>query len=184
MKHTLWATVAILATGCNTVVNPFVHMAPDYSKVDTETLAKAAQEIEQAVREGNRDPQIPDRNGIVVGSDVIRQSIRTRAARFERLNEFLDTGHAMEGRNGLVYILRTKDYKQATTRKQRDRNALLVQSENGDRWALYEGIVESGDFPSSVLSAVQDTFYRVRIEALGSGHKYENESGAVVVKGQ
>ncbi len=184
MKCSAFGAFMVVLMGCGTVTNPFVHIKPDYSQLPVEAMRKVARDIEQAVQSGNRDPQIPDRDGIVVNTDLVRQSIRTRAARSEYLNAFLDTGHAMEGRDGLVYILRTKDYKKSTTSRERDRNALLIQGENADRWTLYEGVLKAGHFSPRSLSAIQEIFYQARLDAMPQGHKYEDASGAIVRKGE
>ena len=120
----------------------------------------------------------------MVSTDAVRQAIRMRAARATQVAAFLETGHAMEARNGLLHILRTKAYKQATTRRERDRNALLVLGENRDRWALFEGVLEASDLRSRSLSAVQAVWHEARVAAMPDGYKYESPSGEVVCKGQ
>jgi len=172
----------LMALGCSTVVRPFVHIKPDYSEVPEDALREAALEIEKAVQAGKRDAQIADRAGLVLDAESIRQAIRTRAARAELLNEFLDTGHVYEGNRGLVVILRTKAYKEATTRRQRDRNALLVMGENNNRWAIYEGLIKAGDLSPKSLSAIQDAFRQARAQCMKTGQKYEEAAGEIVVK--
>ena len=172
----------LMAFGCSTVVRPFVHLKPDYSELPADALREVALEIEKAVQAGDRDAQIADRAGLVLGDDAIRQGIRTRAARAELLNEFLDTGHVYEGNRGLVVILRTKAYKEATTRRQRDRNALLVMGENSNRWAIYEGLIKASALSPKSLSAIQDAFHQARVQCMKTGQKYEDATGAVVVK--
>ena len=185
MKHIrVFLGLVLVAAGCTSVINPLVHMKPDYTDLPVEAMREVAGEIEQAVRDGNREPQIADREGIVVNDDLIVQAIRTRAARFERLDQFLDTGFAKEGRNGLVYVCRTKEYKKATTRRERDRNAHLVMNENNDRWALYESIIKAGKFPPRSLSAVQEIFHQARVNTMSKGQKFEDDSGQAVRKGK
>src|SRR5690606_28358142 len=106
-----------------------------------------------AVQQGIREPEIADREGIVVSSDTVRQAIKTRAARYERFNEFRNTGFAYEKRNGLAEVRTGRDYQQETQKKERDRNALLVMSENQDRWALYEGIKDASNLAPAALPA-------------------------------
>jgi len=172
----------LMALGCSTVVRPFVHLKPDYSELPADALREVALEIEKAVQAGDRDPEIADRAGLVLGGDAIRQAIRTRAARAELLNEFLDAGHAYEGNRGLVVILRTKAYKKATTRHQRDRNALLVMGENNNRWAIYEGLIKASALSPKSLSAIQDAFHQTRVQCMKAGQKYEDATGEIVVK--
>ncbi len=182
MKHTLLIAVIALVAGCTSVATSMVHMKPDYSQLPEQAMRDLANELEQAVQMGNRTPAIADREGIVVNTDLILQTIRTRAARIERVNALLGTGHVVEKRNGLLYIIRTKAYKKSTTRQQRDRDALVVMGENGDRWALYEGLLEASQFPPRALSAIQEIFHIARVEAMPRDAKYEDASGNVMSK--
>ncbi len=181
--HCVILSAILLLAGCSTVHNPFWRIKADYSNLPETALRAVAADIEQAVAEGNREPDIPDRDGVIVNRPEIRQAIRARAARRGILSEFLDTGHAYEKRNGLVYLLPSKEYRKSTKRRQRDRNALLIMNENNDRWTLYEGIVKASNLPPRALSAVQEIFYQARIERLSPGHKYENLEGEIVEKG-
>jgi hypothetical protein len=171
-----------LAAGCASVVNPFTHLTPDYSIVPENALRAVAVEIETAVAAGDRDVQIQDREGVVVSTPEIQQAIRTRAVRAALVKAFLDSGHACEQRSGMLNTLRSGDYKRSTSKRDRDRNALVVMGENSDRWALYEGIVAASKFPPRARGAVQDAFYRARLEQLGAGQKYEAEDGQIVSK--
>ncbi len=182
MRFIVLALLVAVAGGCQSVVQPFVSLKPDYTKLPADTLREIAREIETAVAEGNRDPQIADRDGIVVSDDVVRQAIRTRAARNERLSEFRATGFAYEKRNGLAEVRTGRDYQRATSRRERDRNALLVMSENQDRWALYEGIQDASRLAPAALPAIQRIFYEERIKLLPPGQPYEDDSGNIVTK--
>ena len=184
IKYVVHCALLAALAGCGTLANPFVHMKPDYTELPADTLREVAREVELAVQAGERDPRIPDRDGVVIDTELLRQSVRTRAARSEILNTLLDTGFAVEGGNGLVYILRTKNYKKTTKSKERDRNALIVMSENADRWALYEGVLKANDFSPRSLSAVQAIWHDARVAAMRPGQKYENAEGAVVRKGE
>jgi len=179
----LLAGIAVVLAGCSTVVRPFTHIAPDYSELSVDDMRAIAYEVEQAVQQGNRTPEIADRAGIVINDPAILQAIRTRAARLELLNEFRNSGFAVEQRNGLIEIRTGGDYSEAFTRRQRDRNALLILRENQDRWTLYEGILESSNLGRKSLSAIQRIFYEERVKTLPDGQKYEDESGADVAKG-
>lgn len=182
MKRYLLVSIVVACGGCVSLGNPFVHIKPNYAKLPAEVMKQVALEIEQAVQKGEREPNIADRDGIVVNTDIIKQAIRTRAARSEIVNVFLDSGHAFEAQNGLISVLRTKDYKKSSTSKQRDRNALLVMSENENRWALYEGIVEASKLPSGSHSAVQAIFHDARIQCMTVGQKYEDAAGNMKAK--
>ena len=173
----------VVVTGCHTVSNPFVHMAPDYSEVPTEQVEALAAEIEAAVTSGNREFTPGDRNGLVVSDERVVQAARTRIARSELIGDFLDSGHAWERNNGLIAILRTREYKKARTRREKDRDALLIVSENQDRWAIYEGLVKANNLSPRALSAIQEIFYKARIQLLDEGNAYEDTSGQNVVKG-
>lgn len=166
-------TVAVAA--CSSMGNPFGRLKPDYSEVPLAALREVADEIEQAVHYGNRNARIADRGGIIVNTEAIRQAIRSRAARSELIEAFRDTGHACEKPNGRLYILRTRAYKKYGTRKDRARKALLVLSENNDRWTLYEGIVKASNLPPGALSAVEETFFKARLAYLDPEHVCEQE---------
>jgi len=162
--------------GCHS----FVRMKPDYSELPVESLREVARAIEQAVVDGVREPSLPSHDGIVVSGDAVLQALRTRAARSELITGFRDTGHVAEMRNGTIAIVNSREYKKDSRRGDRSRNALLVMSENDDRWTLYEGLVEDNNFPPRSLSAVQRTFFEARVESLGTGHRYENEQSELV----
>jgi hypothetical protein len=157
-------------------------MKPNYSVLPADAVREVARDVERAVQRGDRDAPIADRGGVVVGDETVKQAIRMRATRSKLLNEFLSSGHAREDRNGLVSILRTKEYKKSTTARDRDRNALMIMSENADRWTTYEGIVKASKMPSKALTAVQEIFHEARVESMTPGQKFEDTSGATVVK--
>lgn len=184
MKRFVLTLLLLLpVTGCNTVnvANPFTALKPDYAELPVDSLRAAALDIERAVKEGNREFTPATAEGLKLDSPELLQAIRTRAARKELVQGFLNTGHAFEQSNGLLGILRTRDYKESGTSRDRDRNALMVMGENNDRWTLYEGILKVNHYPDRALSAVQDIFYQARVEVLDAGQKYGAE-GEVVVK--
>ncbi|MCP4643468.1 MAG: YdbL family protein [bacterium] len=176
-RYILMLTVlGLTASGCHT----FVRIKPDYAELPTESLRTVALEIEQAVRDGNRTPEIADRDGIVINSDIAIQALRTRAARSELVDQFRDSGFACERPNGLIDILNSKEYKNSRGRHAKDRDALLVYSENQDRWRLYESIRKDSNFPPRSLSAIQQIFYETRLQCMKNGQKYEDAAGEVV----
>lgn len=183
MIRALLLAGVIVVAGCQSVPNPFVHMTPDYSEVPTEQVEAVAAEIEAAVASGNRDFSLSDRDGLIVADERVIQGVRTRIARSELIGEFLDSGHAWERSNGLVAILRTREYKKAKRRREKDRDALLIVSENQDRWAIYEGLVNANNLSPRALSAIQEIFYKARIPLLDEGNAYEDLSGNLVRKG-
>jgi hypothetical protein len=172
----------ILLSGCVHVANPFMRMAPDYSDMPVETMHEIAHEIEAAVKAGEREARIEDRDGIIVNTPEIEQAIRTRAARSELVRDFLSSGHAIEKHNGLIAILRTRAYKDAATPRERDRNALLVMGENNNRWAIYEGIVDASRLSPKNLSAIQAIFHEERVKLLAPGQRHETPDGTEAVK--
>lgn len=176
-----WVIGCALLGGCQSVANPFLYMKPDYSDLPADSLKTLALEIETAVQGGVRNPEIPDRDGLVL-NDQVRQAIHTRAARSELLNEFRAAGYGRELSNGLIEILRTKDYRQNTTSKERDRNAILIMSENADRWTIYEGIIDASNLPSRSLSAVQQIFFQARLQLLPAGQLYQDVNGDTTAK--
>ena len=160
---------------------PLLGGRPDFTTLPDQAMRDIAREIEQAVARGEREFDIADRDGIVLDPQV-RQAIRTRAARAEILSEFLDQGWGGEQRSGLVKLLSDRAYKQATTRRQRDRDALLVMNENENRWILYEGIVKGSNLPPKSLDAIQAIFHEARVAELKSGQRYEDAAGEWVAK--
>ena len=160
-----------------------MRVVPDYADVPVDDLKQVAAEIENAIHEKVRDPDVKNRGAVVVETDAIKQAVRTRAARAHLVEAFLETGHLIEASNGLVSILRTSDYKHFGTSRDRDRNAQLVLGENGDRWALYEGIVKASNLSPKSLPAVQHIFFEAHLAVLPDGTKFEDESGNVAYKG-
>ncbi len=184
MKSRLLVLSIVVAAGCSTIANPFVHQKPDQSSVPMDALKTVALAIEQAVEKGDRDAVVADQGGIVLSDEVVKQAIRTRAIRSALVTEMRGSGFACEKRNGMLYVLRSTKYKKATTSKDRDRDAGIVMSENTDRWTLYEGIAKTSKLPSRSLSAIEQAFFDARVQCLREGQAYEDASGTVVVKGQ
>ena len=181
--YALCTLLLAAVSGC-AITSPFVHLKPDYKDFPADAFRAVAEEIEAAVQRGDREPGIADRDGVVVSSERVKQAIRMRAARAEIVNDFRDTGYARESRNGLIKLMHSKDYKQNTTKRDRDRYAMVVLNENNDRWTIYEGIIKDSNYASRVLPAVQETFFTARLEHLGEGQQYEDESGGIAVKGR
>lgn len=177
--------MTLLLMGCGSFspgARPFTRAAPNDSRVPVEALREAAREIERQVAEGNREPVLQNRVGIVVETPEIRQAVRTRAARAELVSDFLDTGHAWERRNGRLWIIRSEAYKASGTSRTRDLDALMVNSENRNRWTIYETLLDESGLPSSALSAVEEIFLEARLEVMKPGQKYEDRNGEVAFK--
>ena len=168
--------------GCASIGNPFLKIAPDYSTVPEEELRAFATEVEQHIMQGEREPAFDSYPTIKTDQEELRQAIRTRAARAPLIKEFLDSGFAYEQKSGTIAIIRSREYKRATDRRRRDQNALLVMSENANRWTLYEALVESSHWPPAALGAVQDAFFEARRDLLSPGQKYQEPDGGIAVK--
>ena len=184
MKTALYAVLLIVAMtslGCQTITSPFTSMKPDYTNLPVEDLHAVALQIEQAIEAGEREPVLEDRPELVLGKRV-RQAIRTRATRAELIDELRNTGFAWERQNGLLAIIRSRAYQDATDRRQRDRDANVVMGENDDRWAIYEGLIDDNDYPNGSRGAIQEAFFEARMQTLESGQLYEDESGEAVAK--
>ena len=159
-------TVVVLLAGChsmNKLSVPFLHAKPNYNTLNADALREVAVQIENAVKAGNREAVIEGKEKIVVSGETVKQAIHTRIARSGLVNEYLSSGMVKEKSNGLIAIDKSDEYKKITS-KDRDRVALVVMSENADRWALYEGIVKDSNLKNSALSAIQDIFYKIRTE--------------------
>lgn len=161
----------VVLTGCSVLTR----VRPDYKELPVDSLREVALEIEQAVQAGNRTPNIEDRDGIVVNTDAIRETIRTRAARVELVNELLNTGHCWERRDGHLWVIRSAEYKRFGNKRSRNRNALIVYGETQNRWDIYEGILDESDFRQRSLKTIQQVFFEARIQCMSEGQKYEGE---------
>ena len=173
---------AVVACGCAQVSSTIGDLGVDYADVPQASIEQVASDIEAAIDAGEREPALAAPEGVSLDSDSIRQAIRTRAARAELIDEFLNSGFAYEKRNGLISIRRSSEYKRATTRRERDRHAVLVMGENNDRWALYEGMVKASGFAPTALDGIQKAFAAARVQYLEAGQLYEDESGETVAK--
>ncbi len=174
--------IAIALVGCQSFVPAFVKTKPDYSEVPTEALRDLALSIEKAVQAGDTSYIPENTGGLVIDTRELKQAVRTRAARSGLVNKFLDAGFGWERQNGHLYIIRDKAYRQATTGKERSRNALMVSGEWDNRWLLYEGLRKESNLPPKALSAIQETFHKARLECMKKGQKYESESGDAAAK--
>ncbi len=177
--------MALLLAGCGSILPSapsLTRSGAGNSKVPVEALGEVAREIERQVAEGNREPVLQNREGVVVETPEIRQAVRTRAARAKLVSDFLDKGHAWERRNGRLWIIRSAAYKASGTSRTRDLDALMVNSENRDRWTIYETLIDESGLRSNALSAVEEIFLEARIEVMKPGQQYEDENGDVAVK--
>lgn len=167
----VWVFLLLLA-GCNTT-NALIRVSPDYTDLPADDLRQLAGSIESIVAAGEEAYDLEPPPGIAVEIPEIRQAIRTRAIRSELVSELLDTGFALEERNGLIAVIRNSAYKKATNSRQRDRDALVVMSENDNRWSLYEGLLKANNWPPRSLSAVQEIFFEARVPLLKPGQRHE-----------
>ncbi|MCX8065434.1 MAG: DUF1318 domain-containing protein [Candidatus Hydrogenedentes bacterium] len=173
--------ILLLVPSCGTI-GSFVRLAPDYSALPEDDIINVAKVIESAVWNGKTELEVYKVGSINLDTPQIRQAIKTRGLRSQLVKELLNSGFIYEQNGGLIAILRTSEYKKKTTRHQRDKNALIVMSENNDRWALYEGILKANNYPSKSLSAIKDAFYKARVEILEPGQKYQTVDGDIVSK--
>lgn len=182
MKTTPYLMIALLLTltACARITSPFTSMRPDYSNVPEAELTAFALAVEQAVRDGERNAVFEGYPGVATDNEEILQAINTRVARAELVQALLDSGHAYEQAQGTICIIRSRDYKNQTSRRERDQNALLVMSENGNRWTLYEGLLKASNWQRKSLGAVQESFFNARVQSMPSGQLYENSDGQIV----
>jgi hypothetical protein len=176
-----WGFLAAAAlagcAGTAPVATPFTRGAVNFDQVPETALREAAVEIEREVYAANREPALTDREGLIVNTPEIQQAVRTRAARIELVNAMLDAGFAWERPNGRLWILRTQEYKKATTSRRRDIDAIMVNGENRDRWIIYEELVDANKLSRNGLSAVQQIFFEERRAFMKPGQLYEGETG-------
>ena len=176
------AVFCVAFGGCSLIPRPLVSHRVDYSGLQEGDLRGAAEAVEAAVKAGNREFVPENRGAIVLDTEEIAQAVRTRAARAELVAELLASGFAVEQRNGLISLVRGSAYKKATTSRERDKNALVVMSENANRWTIYEGVQNASNLKSKALGAIQDAFYQARIAQLSPGAKYEDAEGNQITK--
>jgi hypothetical protein len=173
--------ITLVLVGCQTVTSPFTRQPANYQGLPEEALREIALRIEQAVEAGEREPALEDRPELMLSTRV-RQAIRTRATRVEMVDELRNRGFGIEKSSGLIAVLRSRAYNNATDRRQRDRDANVVMGENDDRWALYEGIIKDNGYPGSSRGAIQRIFFEARLQTLESGQFYESETGDPIAK--
>lgn len=176
------ALTALVLTGCAAPRMLIPSTVGGTQEVPEPAMRELAAQIEGAVARGEREHNIGDYEGIVASTPEIHQAIRTRAARREVLDEFLHTGFGWERADGLVHIIRSGEYKRSGNRRSRDRDALIIMSENQDRWTLYEGLVEANRYERGALDKIRTIFAEARIAQLESGQKFEGPDGEPATK--
>lgn len=174
-KLVVFFVAGVVLAGCSTT-NAFISMKPDYSALPADDLKALAGAIEGIVAAGEEEFALESVGGIVVDTPEIRQAVRTRVIRQPLVTEFLDGGFGIEEGNGLLAIQRGSAYKKATTSAQRDREALVVMSENKNRWTIYEGLLKANNWPPASLSAIQETFFQARVPLMKTGQQHESET--------
>jgi hypothetical protein len=170
-------------SGCSTVrsvTDTFTGSSVNFENLPEQELRALARQIEAEIAAGNREPDIRNGERIRVDDPRVVQAMRSRAARFELIDEFRSMGFSWERRNGRLWILKSRAYSEATTSQDRNRYAFLVYSENDDRWRLYESLIDSNNLPSNSLGAIQEIFFEARLEFMTQGQLYENSQGEPV----
>ena len=178
--RTVGAVLLLGIVGCISG-SPFTPVKPVFDTIPENDFRALARNIEAAVAASDREAEIEVPAGLSIDRDEIKQAIRTRAARQELIDTLRDSGFGVEQANGLIAVDRSNEYKRATTKRERDRNAVLVMGENNDRWALYEGLLKSNDLPGKALGAIQAVFAQERRAFLDPGHRYEDKEGELHV---
>lgn len=188
-KYAMGIALVVIAAGCATTapteaastaegsVSAAPAAPPEFKDLPVEALTAFAMEVEKQVAEGNREPALTSVGGLVVETPSIRQAARTRAARVELVRAFLDSGHAWERRNGRLWVLRTPEYKKAGSSDQKDIDAIMVNGENRDRWALYEGLIDANKLGRGALAPIEEIFFEARVKHMTVGQKFEAEDG-------
>ena len=180
-RFALLLSVASLVA-CSTVSSPLTRMGADFEEVPTESLRAVAERLETEVATENREPSLAAENGVIIDTPEIAQACRSRAARYPLVVDLLNTGFVMEQRDGKISILRSGEYKKAFTSAEKDRHALIVISENRDRYLIYSSIQTTNKFSAAGRSAVEEIFAEAHIRKLTSGQKYQGPDGSVLDK--
>lgn len=169
--------VTLCAAGCKSMSNPLVRTNADFSGLAVDQMQEVAAYIETQVREGNRTPELTNRENFIVNTEEIQQTLRSRAARAELIQVLLDSGHAVEQFDGKISVLRTAAYRKSGDRHDKDRDAMIVISENRDRVILYDSLRDANNYSSAARSAIEEIFYAARKAALKPGQKYLDNGG-------
>ncbi|HJP36496.1 MAG TPA: hypothetical protein QF901_10950, partial [Gammaproteobacteria bacterium] len=149
-KFVVYGALLFLAAGCQSftrVVQPFTSLKPDYTDLPVEDLRTLAMDVEREIAVGNRAPDIDGHGPLTLDDPAIAQAIRTRAARYELIDAFRSTGFGWEKKDSLISVIRSSAYKKSGTRRSRDRDAMLVMSENDNRWIIYEQLLKVNNLP-------------------------------------
>lgn len=173
IRHAAWAAGVVALMGCISG-SPFAPSKPVFDTIPESDFRTLARNIEEAVAAGNREAEIAVPAGLTIDRDELKQAIRTRGARSELIDTLRDSGFGVEQSNGLIAVDRGGDYQRASTKRERDRNAMLVMGENNDRWALYEGLLKANDLPGRALGAIQAVFAQERRAFLDPAHRFED----------
>ena len=177
----LLLTVATLVA-CSTVSSPLTRMGANFEDVPTDSLRAVALRLETSVAAENMEPSLAAEGGVIIDTPEIAQACRSRAARYPLVVDLLNTGFIMEQRDGKISILRSGEYKGAFTSAQKDRHALIVISENRDRYLIYSSIQTTNNYSAAGRSAIEEIFAEVRIQNLSSEQKYQGPDGTVLKK--
>lgn len=173
-------SLVTLAVSCSTVrsvTSSVTGSSRDYSDIPESEIRALAREIESAIASGNREPELANTESFRIDDPRIAQAIRSRAARFELIDDFRSQGFSWERRNGRLWIRKSRAYSDASTSTERNRDAFLVYSENDDRWRLYESLLDINDMNNSKLGAIEEIFFEARLEFMKPGQLYENSEG-------
>jgi len=177
--------LALLATaGCSSFDNPLWRSKADYTEVPAEVLHDLALEIEQIVMNGDHGVQVKGRDGVELADPLIKQAIRSRTMRYKLLVPIYEEGYICEKPNGHLYLydILAKEYRKSRTRREKNRDALIVSNETNDRRRLYMAIIEANNYKARARTAVEEIFYKARISILPDGYKYENMDGELHIK--
>ena len=177
MKRLLTPALALLLVGCGTVRSTFGDVSPNFTDVPVDDLRAVAADIESIVIDGRRDAEISGSGGVSVDSNIVSQAVRARSARSELVATLRDSAFAWEKRDGMLWLIKSKEYARELNRREKDRNALVINGENENRWALYEELIKVNNWAPRNLSAVQLIFHEERLKLMPSGQLYERPSG-------
>ena len=181
--HIAAALLIPVLFGCVSIGGTVSLPTSDVDEQPLDALRRVSSAIEREVLAGNREASFMDSTEVTLHDPAILHAIRTRAARSELVLDFLLTGHAWERQDGRIWILHSKEYKKAGNSRGKDRDAVVVMSENENRWTLYEEIAKQNAWSRRSVSAVERVFFEERLKLLAPGIKYEDDEGEVARTG-
>ncbi len=161
--------VMTLVAGC-TMIDP-----RSARSLDANTARRIAAVVEDVVAGRTAADSLPESvDGVTIGLPDVMTAVESRRARFEACARYKAVQCIGENKRGLAHYRKCDACEE---RQVRNQVLMLIDSENVDRWAIYESIVKGNRLPSSARRTLQEAF-RAEHEARAlSGELYQTQDG-------